>query len=66
MFQHTAARRRLLMYATDKVRKGAFQHTAARRRLPEMAKNWLKSEKVSTHSRTKAAAFFYISVILTK
>ena len=54
------------MYATDKVRKGAFQHTAARRRLPEMAKNWLKSEKVSTHSRTKAAAFFYISVILTK
>ena|GEM_PF-3069465 len=33
MFQHTAARRRLVLLKFDETTNYAFQHTAARRRL---------------------------------
>ena len=55
MFQHTAARRRLVADNYDVLRLVMFQHTAARRRLvtPYLLKNRLN--QVSTHSRPKAA-----------
>ena len=34
MFQHTAARRRLLLSVVTAAARAGFQHTAARRRLP--------------------------------
>ena len=39
-----------------------FQHTAARRRLPNEVKKMILEIKVSTHSRTKAAAPFLPTV----
>ena len=57
MFQHTAARRRLLdktkIYRAIFIK---FQHTAARRRLLPQRQNLPRLEIVSTHSRAKAAA----------
>ena len=55
-FQHTAARRRLLMRSTVYADKQKFQHTAARRRLLARDKSGKLAEDVSTHSRPKAAA----------
>ena len=55
MFQHTAARRRLVGGLSINTSAIVFQHTAARRRL-EIAKGIKdKSLDVSTHSRPKAA-----------
>ena len=57
MFQHTAARRRLLDGWTLTTTSKWFQHTAARRRLlfPSLINVYLSG--VSTHSRPKAAAW---------
>ena len=55
-FQHTAARRRLLMTMLIRQGMSAFQHTAARRRLPTLAFAGYLKRPVSTHSRPKAAA----------
>ena len=38
-----------------------FQHTAARRRLPKRTDQPIKLDYVSTHSRPKAAAYFWFS-----
>ena len=55
--QHTAARRRLRdTYGIKKACDG-FQHTAARRRLRAIKEGFMNTLAVSTHSRTKAAAF---------
>ena len=56
MFQHTAARRRLLTYQPFDLDCSGFQHTAARRRqlVKYIGDNLILI--VSTHSRTKAAA----------
>ena len=45
MFQHTAARRRLLTYANTLHNHLLFQHTAARRRLPDFLLVQLTQEK---------------------
>ena len=55
MFQHTAARRRLGLFISILSWPARFQHTAARRRLDLLGANGIKKEKVSTHSRPKAA-----------
>ena len=57
MFQHTAARRRLLATTRTVPRILLFQHTAARRRLLLALSIKLFHFSVSTHSRPKAAAF---------
>ena len=55
VFQHTAARRRLIaLFNTDKCSMG-FQHTAARRRLKMKMGETVFVMSVSTHSRPKAA-----------
>ena len=56
MFQHTAARRRLLFSAIRLVYKYEFQHTAARRRLLPLTSLDKRVKRVSTHSRAEAAA----------
>ena len=56
MFQHTAARRRLLTIFPLIFALSQFQHTAARRRLPYSRGNVDRFVLVSTHSRPKAAA----------
>ena len=60
MFQHTAARRRLVPSASCTRSPNLFQHTAARRRLAR----WLGVSglivKVSTHSRPKAAGLPFV------
>ena len=56
MFQHTAARRRLLVFNTPIATKHRFQYTAARRRLRHKTAPVADTGKVSTHSRPKAAA----------
>ena len=54
-FQHTAARRRLVgVNGTVKANRG-FQHTAARRRLGGRIRAKIRTVRVSTHSRPKAA-----------
>ncbi len=54
-FQHTAARRRLGADGRAVTVGSMFQHTAARRRLPrEIHSKWPRN-RVSTHSRPKAA-----------
>ena len=55
-FQHTAARRRLLIVMIPIMLRHRFQHTAARRRLLPYMTIWGGLSHVSTHSRTKAAA----------
>ena len=55
-FQHTAARRRLVVISHTITPVVSFQHTAARRRLGALpAWQRLKFDVVSTHSRPKAA-----------
>ena len=56
MFQHTAARRRLLSKQALAVLAVMFQHTAARRRLPTFDAQKIILRSVSTHSRAEAAA----------
>ena len=60
MFQHTAARRRLQDLTRPGRGRRRFQHTAARRRLPERMREHLEAQRVSTHSRPKAAARYPI------
>ena len=55
MFQHTAARRRLVGAAQECDLKVVFQHTAARRRLAAANDAKVIINIVSTHSRPKAA-----------
>ena len=55
MFQHTAARRRLDPPPTICYLPKLFQHTAARRRLVRSQCSCYYLDKVSTHSRPKAA-----------
>ena len=55
MFQHTAARRRLVLFHLSHHLIDWFQHTAARRRLAAIAQMWRLKLVVSTHSRPKAA-----------
>ena len=54
-FQHTAARRRLVIQEQSNSLKKLFQHTAARRRLVISSLLIPASNMVSTHSRPKAA-----------
>ena len=56
LFQHTAARRRLLPASVVRLRYNKFQHTAARRRLLFIWHHIVIGSEVSTHSRPKAAA----------
>ena len=58
MFQHTAARRRLLQRGCDNRKRQTFQHTAARRRLQNAVVYSVTIGTVSTHSRPKAAASY--------
>ena len=58
MFQHTAARRRLLQNSSIIKLPRLFQHTAARRRLQAINGGGASYQLVSTHSRAEAAAFF--------
>ena len=55
LFQHTAARRRLMSDRKPKYRMKKFQHTAARRRLLRCKNSSRRFAMVSTHSRPKAA-----------
>ena len=55
-FQLTAARRRLLLIMPIRSSRLTFQLTAARRRLPQRRRQRGEIFKVSTHSRSKAAA----------
>ena len=57
LFQHTAARRRLVADCYNEILgdRLPFQHTAARRRLAVPKNAWLGVTVVSTHSRPKAA-----------
>ena len=57
-FQHTAARRRLVLCLWHKHQQMLFQHTAARRRLGFFQAGVAKQKIVSTHSRPKAAGPF--------
>ena len=56
LFQHTAARRRLLQNIHPVVQMLGFQHTAARRRLHNNIGVRYSNISVSTHSRAEAAA----------
>ncbi len=55
MFQHTAARRRLVGRLLWLLPSPMFQHTAARRRLATQIGCHFEEVSVSTHSRPKAA-----------
>ena len=55
MFQHTAARRRLVPSLYSRSPSFLFQHTAARRRLAASSEQRDSKNRVSTHSRPKAA-----------
>ncbi len=55
LFQHTAARRRLELQFDRTFILIMFQHTAARRRLVQTNDETGHSNRVSTHSRPKAA-----------
>ena len=59
-FQHTAARRRLPIRDFTHGFFTTFQHTAARRRLLFTEQKMKYIDKVSTHSRPKAAALSFI------
>ncbi len=56
LFQHTAARRRLLCLSLIHILISGFQHTAARRRLQDYPEMMRPLIEVSTHSRAEAAA----------
>ena len=56
-FQHTAARRRLGAVNHQPLHRQKFQHTAARRRLDGPPCGFGNYQRVSTHSRPKAAGF---------
>ena len=58
MFQHTAARRWLLIGGEQNKTPNPFQHTAARRRLIQEEAGWRVECRVSTHSRPKAAVIW--------
>ena len=62
LFQHTAARRRLASTSQYAGLKSGFQHTAARRRLEINLSEWVLAARVSTHSRPKAAGFFFAHI----
>ena len=55
LFQHTAARRRLVNRTPEVGSYAPFQHTAARRRLAHLSCLDPQPCRVSTHSRPKAA-----------
>ena len=55
LFQHTAARRRLVPFNQYSRSQAWFQHTAARRRLGRPRRSPRRASRVSTHSRPKAA-----------
>ena len=55
LFQHTAARRRLVSGKAFAIGFNRFQHTAARRRLAQDREKQHIRDIVSTHSRPKAA-----------
>ena len=57
LFQHTAARRRLVNSNGFNWLGAMFQHTAARRRLVTVADVSVTDLTVSTHSRPKAAGY---------
>ena len=57
LFQHTAARRRLVRIGAMGFPFMLFQHTAARRRLVKSSIPFFSLYLVSTHSRPKAAGF---------
>ena len=57
MFQHTAARRRLVSFYRRFIFRRVFQHTAARRRLGSNKLKYPLFYLVSTHSRPKAAGY---------
>ena len=57
MFQHTAARRRLVSPTNGRTGGRKFQHTAARRRLEWAPTGAILVIDVSTHSRPKAAGY---------
>ena len=57
LFQHAAARRRLVRVMSGIHRLSMFQHAAARRRLALLDKGGAISAHVSTRSRPKAAGF---------
>ena len=59
MFQHTAARRRLVWPVSFHTSRAGFQHTAARRRLGLVHFSGCTKYLVSTHSRPKAAGYEY-------
>ena len=58
LFQHTAARRRLVHSISSAMLHCSFQHTAARRRLVGGCRENWRIERVSTHSRPKAAGTY--------
>ena len=62
-FQHTAARRRLANAPTCRSLCTKFQHTAARRRLVKTGGASPRIQKVSTHSRPKAAGAYRVPSI---
>ena len=64
VFQHTAARRRLPTSSSQMDSVVEFQHTAARRRLLLISDKIPSPNKVSTHSRPKAAATNLYSLTL--
>ena len=59
LFQHTAARRRLVTQRGSLKRISRFQHTAARRRLGDRVIDKTMGLGVSTHSRPKAAGLVW-------
>ena len=59
LFQHTAARRRLVSVLLQPLSLVLFQHTAARRRLVGRHSFSWSPICVSTHSRPKAAGFVF-------
>ena len=66
LFQHTAARRRLDDFNINETLYMQFQHTAARRRLVALLGQDQTTDKVSTHSRPKAAGFTRIGTRLMR
>ena len=65
LFQHTAARRRLVFIMRDFFKILWFQHTAARRRLAGLKALFDSFLNVSTHSRPKAAGKHKILTSIT-
>ena len=66
MFQHTAARRRLVFLKHLILTQSMFQHTAARRRLVSVWDVDRLGAVVSTHSRPKAAGIDSLDDVFEK